>query len=235
MPSSKTPGGRPFTRLPRLHLADEPPVDLDRQDHHPVDEAARPADALAHPLGELPRPRALRARTTRRRPRSTRGSAPRRRDRREASRDRRRASSRPGLPRGRRTRCARHDLAGAPAGHRDRAAMGELRPQLVELVGGARRPRLRSSMMRFTPARFTPSSVSAWIASRTVDVGLGVAPRVARRPLGTHQPLALVDPQGLRVHAGELGRHADDEHGALVDLRCSPLIGASVSLRSPSS
>ena len=51
-----------------------------------------------------------------------------------------------------------------------------------------------------------------------VDVGLRVPPRVARRAARAHQALALVDAQRLRMHAGQLGRHADDEHRALIEV-----------------
>src|SRR5437016_1336906 len=45
-----------------------------------------------------------------------------------------------------------------------------------------------------------------------------VAPAVPGRPLRLHQALALVDPECLRVHAGQLGRHADHVDRAVVDV-----------------
>src|SRR5947209_4505976 len=45
--------------------------------------------------------------------------------------------------------------------------------------------------------------------SQTLEVALGVEPRVPGRPLRPHEPLLLVDPQRLRVHADDLGGDAD--------------------------
>ena len=47
-------------------------------------------------------------------------------------------------------------------------------------------------------------------AAQQRDVALGVAAAAAARARGLDQPLALVDAQRLRVHAGELGRDRDD-------------------------
>ena len=49
-----------------------------------------------------------------------------------------------------------------------------------------------------------------------LDVAIGIATGVARRPVRPQQSLPFVDPQGLRVHAGELGGHADHVDRALV-------------------
>ena len=42
-----------------------------------------------------------------------------------------------------------------------------------------------------------------------VEVGLGVEPRPAGRPARAHEPLRLVQPQRLRMHADELGGDGD--------------------------
>ena len=44
---------------------------------------------------------------------------------------------------------------------------------------------------------------------QALDIGTRIQARVAARALGVHQALGLVDAQSLRVHAGQLGRHAD--------------------------
>ena len=44
---------------------------------------------------------------------------------------------------------------------------------------------------------------------QALDIGTRIQTRVAARALGVHQTLGLVDAQSLRVHAGQLGRHAD--------------------------
>ena len=72
-----------------------------------------------------------------------------------------------------------------------------------------------SSRIRLAPARFTPRGQSLHVPQPD-DVGLRVAPRVPPRAMRLHQSLLLVDPQRLRMHAGELRRHADDVHGPLV-------------------
>ncbi len=63
--------------------------------------------------------------------------------------------------------------------------------------------------MRTTPARLMPSSVSWLMSSRRSISATRVQARVAARALGIHQALGLVDAQSLRVHAGQLSRHAD--------------------------
>ena len=71
------------------------------------------------------------------------------------------------------------------------------------------------------------------------DVAVGIPAGVARRALRRDQPLPLVDPERLRVHAGELGRDADDVDGtvlvALLLLRhlSSPPIRLAATSRSP--
>src|SRR6266545_4490934 len=49
-----------------------------------------------------------------------------------------------------------------------------------------------------------------------LDVPLGVAARVGGGPLGADQALALVDPEGLGVDAGQLGGDRDHEHRPVV-------------------
>ena len=44
---------------------------------------------------------------------------------------------------------------------------------------------------------------------QALDIGTRIQTRVTARALGVHQALGLVDAQSLRVHAGQLGRHAD--------------------------
>ena len=44
---------------------------------------------------------------------------------------------------------------------------------------------------------------------QALDIGTRIQARVATRALGVHQALGLVDAQSLRMHAGQLGRHAD--------------------------
>ena len=44
---------------------------------------------------------------------------------------------------------------------------------------------------------------------QALDIGTRIQTRVAARALGVHQALGLVDAQSLRMHAGQLGRHAD--------------------------
>ena len=44
---------------------------------------------------------------------------------------------------------------------------------------------------------------------QALDIGTRIQARVAARALGVHQALGLVDAQSLRMHAGQLGRHAD--------------------------
>ena len=44
---------------------------------------------------------------------------------------------------------------------------------------------------------------------QTLDIGTRIQARVTARALRIHQALGLVDAQSLRVHAGQLGRHAD--------------------------
>src|SRR5207248_3846319 len=53
--------------------------------------------------------------------------------------------------------------------------------------------------------------------AETLDVAPGIATRVARRAGRLQEALALVDPERLRVHAGQLGGDADDVDGAVVE------------------
>ena len=78
----------------------------------------------------------------------------------------------------------------------------------------ARRSRPRARAPGGRPARFSPSSVSS---------GCGAGARCRRRcsggcrpavRAGSTQALALVDAQGLRVHAGQLGGDRDDVDGS---------------------
>src|SRR6266545_3794118 len=58
-----------------------------------------------------------------------------------------------------------------------------------------------------------------------LDVTLRVAPRVRGGLLRPHQPLALVDAQGLGMHAGQLGCHRDDEDCPVVRWFCGGSLG----------
>ena len=44
---------------------------------------------------------------------------------------------------------------------------------------------------------------------QALDIGTRIQTRVAARALGVHQALGLVDAQSLRMHTGQLGRHAN--------------------------
>ena len=75
-----------------------------------------------------------------------------------------------------------------------------------------------------TPARFSPSSVvSRWIGAQPLEIRVRVEPRVAGRPLRTHQPLLLVDAERLRVHADQVGGDADHVARRVVHHIAGPL------------
>ena len=70
-----------------------------------------------------------------------------------------------------------------------------------------------SSRTRRTPSRLSPALVRLLDAAQPVDVVLAVAPAAALGAARVEQALALVDAQGLGVHAGQLGGHRDDVDG----------------------
>ena len=102
-------------------------------------------------------------------------------------------------------RRARAGTAGARRGPR-RAARARAAP----CARCSRRSSSSSRSTCSTPARFSPSSVvSRWIRrsrSRSASEYRRVLPG---RPLRPDEPLRLVDPQRLRVHADEVGRDRD--------------------------
>ena len=130
---------------------------------------------------------------------------------------------------------AQPDAAGRVTAARSRtrgalaAAALQLLAHPVALRARARRPaaptrrRMRSSSSSIstiiaTPARLMPiSCVSRWIIRSRAMSRVGVPAACCRAcGSGCSEALALVDPQGLRVHAGELGRDADHVDGAVV-------------------
>src|SRR5262249_54611785 len=60
-----------------------------------------------------------------------------------------------------------------------------------------------------------------------LEVGVRVEPGVPGRPLRSHEPLVLVDPQRLRVHADDLGGDGDHVAGRVVHQATIPSRGFS--------
>src|SRR5829696_700613 len=130
----------------------------------------------------------------------------------------------------------RHQVAAVRARHRggDRGLGGHAaglggRPPLQQLVH-ARLQCLDPRLELDDP--LDPGEVDAVLLGQPLDLAQqgdvpgAVPPAAAGGPAGSDQPEPVVLPQRLCVHAGELGRHRDDEDGRVVGHRADGVLRA---------
>ena len=96
-------------------------------------------------------------------------------------------------------------------------------------------PRSRGRGPGARPSRLRPALVSSWIRRSRARSSVAEPPRAAGGPDRLEQPLALVDAQGLGVHAGQLGRDGDDVDGPAVVVAAVRGLAAAAHLSSISS